>query len=217
MIAMPEPKTYLAEFRLQAQKKWPENRTLNIVFHGHSVPSGYFTGGEVRTHDAYPHLLHLNLKERYPRAVINVIVTAIGGENARRGAERFDADVLCHKPDVLLIDYSLNDRAIGLEPARVAWQQMIDVAKSRGIPVILLTPTPDLKSEFRDPADPLAQHAEQVRNLARSNGVGLVDSLKAFSDAISAGTDPKTLMSQNNHPNRQGHEIVARELIKWFD
>ena len=24
------------------QIKWPRNRTINIVFHGHSVPAGYF-------------------------------------------------------------------------------------------------------------------------------------------------------------------------------
>jgi len=64
----------------------------------------------VDTFNAYPHLLHLGLKERFPFAVINVAVTAIGGENSESGAARFERDVLNRKPDVITIDYALNDR-----------------------------------------------------------------------------------------------------------
>jgi len=41
-----------------------------------------------------------------------VICTAIGGENSSAGARRFESDVLVHKPDVLFIDYALNDRGL---------------------------------------------------------------------------------------------------------
>jgi acyl-CoA thioesterase I len=214
---MARPDSYLARFKELGKQKWPDNRTLNVVFHGHSVPAGYFRAGDVRTHDAYPHLLHLQLKERYPNAVINIIVTAIGGEHSKRGAARFESDVLCHKPDVLLIDYALNDRSIGLEEAHKAWSEMIEQAKARDIPVILLTPTNDLRAKLDDPNDPLNQHAEQIRQLAASTGTALCDSFDAFKRAIRDGADPESLMSQGNHPNRAGHELVARELIRWFE
>ena len=64
--------------------------------------------------------------------------------------------------------------------------------------------------------DPLNQHAEQIRGLAREHGVGLVDSLAAFKDYVRSGGKLNDLMSQVNHPNRQGHELVAAELLKWF-
>jgi hypothetical protein len=64
--------------------------------------------------------LRAGLAERFPHAVINVIVTAIGGENSESGAERFDRDVLSHRPDLVTIDYALNDRAIGLLRAEKA-------------------------------------------------------------------------------------------------
>lgn len=69
--------------------QWPDNETVNLVCHGHSVPSGYFTTPFVNTFDAYPHLLHRMIKERFPFAVVNVIVTAIGGEHVASGAGRF--------------------------------------------------------------------------------------------------------------------------------
>jgi lysophospholipase L1-like esterase len=200
----------------QLARNWPTDRTLNIVCHGHSVPAGYFKTPVVDTFNAYPHLLHRGLKAQFPTAVINVIVTAVGGEQSESGAKRFERDVLSLRPDVMTIDYSLNDRRIGLARAEAAWRSMITNATARGIKVILLTPTPDMGAKLDDPDDPLNQHAEQVRRLARVHGVGLADSLAAFQKALRAGTALPELMSQGNHPNRTGHELVAAELLHWF-
>lgn len=52
----------------ELRKTRPENRTINIVFHGHSVPSGYFASPVVRLFDSCPHLFHRDLKARYPDA-----------------------------------------------------------------------------------------------------------------------------------------------------
>ena len=95
---------YLASVSDVLALRWPQNRAVNIVCHGHSVPAGYFATPFVNTFSAYPHLLHRMIKERFPYAVTNVIVTAIGGENSVQGAERCEAEVLSHRPDVLSID-----------------------------------------------------------------------------------------------------------------
>jgi len=210
------PETYLSSLAAEMTRCWPTNRTVNLVCHGHSVPAGYFKTPVVDTFNAYPHLLHKALKERFPNAVINVIVTAIGGENSESGAKRFEQDVLALHPDLVTIDYGLNDRGLGLEGARAAWQQMITSARSKGIRVLLLTPTPDLRANLDDPQDPLNLHAAQIRSLAAQNGVALIDSLARFRQALQSGARLEDLMSQVNHPNRQGHELVASELLKWF-
>ena len=132
---------YLDPILLELAKRWPSNRTVNIVCHGHSVPAGYFATPFVNTFSAYPHLLHRLIKERFPFAVANVIVTAIGGESSVSGEARFERDVLSLRPDVLTIDYSLNDRSVGLDAARGAWEKMINAALDRSVKVILCTPT----------------------------------------------------------------------------
>ncbi len=208
--------TYLSTLQTEMKKAWPQNRLVNIVCHGHSVPAGYFRTPVVDSPHAYPHLLFLKLKERYPQAVINVIVTAIGGENSVSGAARFERDVLSLRPDVITIDYVLNDRGLPLATARAAWVQMITQAQARKIPVILLTPTPDQGAKLDDPNDPLNLHAQQIRELAAQYHVGLVDSLAAFKARIKDGTKLADLMSQSNHPNAAGHELVATELMPWF-
>jgi acyl-CoA thioesterase-1 len=211
-----DPSAYLSDLKLEMQKEWPKNRTINIVFHGHSVPAGYFKTPQVNTIGAYPNLFLKKLKVIYPLAVVNVIVTAIGGENSVKGAERFERDVLIHKPDLILIDYSLNDRGVGLEKAYIAWNQMIKQAKERGLKVILLTPSPDQNVNYADPANELRKHSEQVRKLASENQLGLVDSYQAFEFLYPDKEQLSKYMSQVNHPNELGHELIANELIKWF-
>lgn len=208
--------TYLSDAVAIFKKKFPENRMVQIVCHGHSVPSGYFVTPIVNTFNAYPHLLHKGLKDAFPFAVINVTVTAIGGEQSESGAARFDRDVLNRRPDVVTIDYALNDRGIGLDRAKKAWIAMIEKAQKAGVKVILLTPTGDLTSKLDDPTDPLNQHAEQIRALAAQYHVGLVDSLAMFKQYVKDGGKLNDLMSQVNHPNRKGHDLVAEALLTWF-
>jgi acyl-CoA thioesterase-1 len=215
--AMPaDPNAYLADLVGQLQTPWPNNRTFTLVFHGHSVPAGYFKTPVVDTFNAYPHLLHRALKELYPNAVINVIVTAVGGESSDKGAERFDSDVLIHKPDVVFIDYGLNDRRIDMEEAQKAWSVMITKAKRQGARVILLTPTADLTADVLNPEDPLSRQAYQIRRLALLNECGIADSYRQFGNYVRQGGKLDDLMSQVNHPNRKGHDLVAAELLKWF-
>ena len=208
--------SYLENLRVQLGKKWPDNKTVNIVFHGHSVPAGYARTPVVNTLHAYPHLTLCGLKERYPNAVVNVITTAIGGEQSEQGAERFEAEVLTHRPDVLLIDYALNDRTIGLERSEKAWRQMIEAALGRGVKVILLTPTPDLSEDILAEDGRLAAHAELIRRLAAEYHVGLADVYAAFRARAEAGEQISLYMSQVNHPNALGHSVAAAEILPWF-
>lgn len=213
----PAAAEYLKSLLEVLRKPWPANRAVNVVAHGHSVPSGYFRTPVVRTFDSYPHLLHRFLGDSYPYAVTNVIVTAIGGEGSEKGAARFEADVLPKKPDVVLIDYSLNDRGMGLERAAKAWTSMIEMAARASVPVILLTPTPDITTVFTDKSQPISQHAEQVRALAARHQVGLADSFAAFQRYVERGGGGlRDVLSQVNHPNRRGHELVLGELIPFF-
>jgi lysophospholipase L1-like esterase len=207
---------YLSELKTELRKKWPDNRTINLVFHGHSVPAGYFATPDVRTLDAYPHQVLKRLKELYPYAVINVITTAIGGENSLQGARRFKSDVLTHKPDVLFLDYALNDRGIGLDISKESMEIMINAALDDNIPVILMTPSPDMRVDIMTEGNELEQFSEMLAGLAATYRIGLADSFGQFKLQVVTGTDLKNYMSHVNHPNEKGHELIAEEIMKYF-
>lgn len=207
--------TYLDSLKMDFEKKWPDNRTINLVFHGHSVPTGYTTGGVVDRINSYPFQTLKNINDYYPYSVVNVITTSIGGEQAEQGARRFKDEVLRYKPDVLFIDYALNDRGIGLETAKAAWKKMIEIALSKKLKVILLTPTPDLREDIANSDSNLAKHAEQIRDLAEHYEVGLIDSYQMFKE-LSTVKQLKAFMAQNNHINQKGHQLVADLIFSEY-
>jgi acyl-CoA thioesterase-1 len=212
----PSNDEYLAALKLELNKQWPQNRAINLVFHGHSVPAGYFKTPVVDTLHAYPHLLLKAVKGKYPYTVASAIVTAIGGEDSKKGADRFERDVLVHRPDVLFIDYALNDQRIGLTTAKEAWSSMIESALKLNIKVILLTATPDQRISLSDLNTPLQQHCNQIVDLSNKYKIGLIDSYKIFQQLVAGGSNIVDYMSQVNHPNEKGHQLVADAIMTYF-
>ena len=206
---------YLDDIKQELKKEWPNNRTVNLVFHGHSVPAGYFKTPIVNTFESYPYQLLKELKDRYPYAVINIINTSIGGENSISGEKRFESEVIIHKPDVLFIDYALNDR--DLTKSSEAWEKMIKRALQSDIKIILLTPSPNQRIPILEPNNDLEKHAVQIRGLAKKYGIGLVDSYDKFRQISVSGDSISNYMSQVNHPNVKGNRLIADEIMKYFN
>ena len=210
-----DSKTYLTDLKKELVKEWPKNKTINLVFHGHSVPTGYFKTPVVNTFQSYPFLAFKQVKHHYPTAVINFIVTGIGGENSINGEKRFN-DVLAHRPDVLFIDYALNDRLVGLVQSKMAMVKMIEAALDKKIKVILLTPTPHQNYNMLTIDDPYQEFTNQLIALAKTYHIGLVDSYQIFKNKLAEGNPVAKYMSQINHPNEIGHQLIADEIYKWF-
>lgn len=211
-----DPDNYLTDIKTELKKEWPKNRTINLVFHGHSVPAGYFKTPVVNTFDSYPMQVLKIVKEKYPFAVINIINTSIGGENSLSGEKRFDSTVLNHHPDVLFIDYALNDRSAGLDEAAKAWSTIIEKALKRNIKVILLTPSPDQRVDILSPDNELEKHALQIKALAKKYDVGLIDSYEEFRNKVISGEPITNYMSQVNHPNQKGNYLIANKIAAFF-
>ena len=212
-------KTYLADIVKELKTRWPNHRVINIVCHGHSVPAGQYWTPMVDTFNAYPHFLHRKLKERFHWAMINVIVTAFAGENSKKGQERFEQDVLIHRPDVVTIDYGLNDRDITPDETRTYWGLMIEKSLAQDAKVLLLTPTWDISGIDNPKAElwvALQKQADLIRQMADDYSVGLVDSFKEFERYVSQGGDVTDLLSGLNHPNSKGHDIVATAMARYF-
>lgn len=210
--ASPLPPALLAELT----KDWPKNRTINLVFHGHSVPAGYHETPEVKPFESYPLMAMEKIQKANPHAVINAITTAIGGEDSVKGAARFEHDVLGMRPDIIFIDYALNDRRQPEAEVEKAWRSMAKAAKAKGVPVVFLTPTGARGVKYDDPTEPLEIRAAIIRKVAAEEGVLVGDVLAAWKAELKKGVSQDSLLAQANHPNKKGHEIAARVIAGMF-
>ena len=124
---------------------------------------------------------------------------------------------MVHRPDVLFIDYALNDRGPGLEKAKAAWEDMIQKALAKNIKVILLTASPDQRVPISDTASILDQHGDQIKALAQKYHIGFVDSYGIFRNQVNQGVPLPELMSQVNHPNARGHALISQAILDYFN
>ncbi|MEI6166928.1 MAG: SGNH/GDSL hydrolase family protein [bacterium] len=190
--------------------------------------------------EIYANLLADELPARgIPAEIINA---GIGGNTTQHAAGRFEKDVLEKQPDLVVIQFGINDSAVDVwenPPARESrvskdqyirnLENFVETLKTRNCRVILMTPnpiywTPLMKSTYGKapylPDDPegfnvmLREYAQAARQLAEKRKIPLVDVYAVFSAYGKVkNQNIKDLLLDGMHPNDKGHRIVADLLI----
>lgn len=190
--------------------------------------------------EIYANWLERELPAKGIRA--EIINAGIGGHDTQMAVARFQRDVLAKDPDLVVIQFGINDSAVDVSknpPAtkpRVAketymrnLEKLVETLKARKCGVILMTPnqmcwTKWLKENNNKPPydinDPdgfninLREYAQAVREIAEKQKVPLVDVYAAFS---AYGKIEKQsvndLLMDGMHPNDKGQRMVADLLI----
>lgn len=76
-----------------------------------------FLGGSITAAQGWRVLVRDHLKATYPKSTITEIFAAIPGTDSAFGACRLGAQVLAYSPDLLFVEFAVND--IGADPARI--------------------------------------------------------------------------------------------------
>jgi len=174
---------------------------------------------------------------------VKVVNSGVPGNTTAIAKERFEKDVLAHKPDFVIIQFGTNDAAIDVwkDPPATVSRVHIDVyeqnlrgfitqLKKMGAQVILVTPAPTrwadkLREMYGkppyDPKDPdgfniiLKDYVQRAREVAKSEKVVLVDLFTAFYKYHEVkGQTMDDLFLDGLHPNSKGQEIEAALLLK---
>lgn len=167
---------------------------------------------------------------------IRVINAGVGGNSTTDGLDRFAKDVLVHDPDLVVIQFGINDSAVdvwrdppatsprvSIETFEANLRRLIERSREAGARVVLMTTnpirwTPKLKQLYgKMPYDPerpdgfdlplLSRYNSAARRVAKEAEVPLVDVHAEFMRG-----DVDTLLLDGMHPGDAGHAIVAALL-----
>lgn len=108
-----------AEFDRRAQA----GETLSVVFFGGSLTYGANASDPLKT--SYRGLMGQYLKDRYPKAHIEIHDAAIGGTGSQLGLFRLERDVLSCKPDLVFLDFTVNDGYDGKDVESLCFYETI--------------------------------------------------------------------------------------------
>src|SRR5688572_9592378 len=173
-------------------------------------------------------------------APLKVVNAGVRGDTTRKAAERFERDVLAHRPQLVVIQFGINDATtdvwknppetaprVSLADYRANLATFIATCRARNIRIVLMTPNVLRWSERtlsmygrppynRDDPDGLnlnlRSYAAAMRELAVSTGTPLVDIMVAHDAALVLRS--ASLTSDGVHPNDEGHRLVAELLAQ---
>lgn len=75
---------------------------------GQSVTLAYF-GGSITSAPGYRVMTTDWFRKTFPRSTITEVDAAVGGTDSTLGTYRLHADVLVHKPDLVIVEFAVND------------------------------------------------------------------------------------------------------------
>ena len=184
----------------------------------------------------------LNQELPYYGLDATVINSGVPGNTSSDGMARFQSDVRSYNPDLVIVQFGINDSAWDVWKNPPATGPRVDLAtytanlinavqtlKADGAQVILMTPNALRWTDTTlglygsspyDPNDPMGFNAtitpycQAVRDLAAAESVPLVDVYNMFVDydAVS-GQSMDDLLLDGMHPNNQGQQMVADALL----
>ncbi|MBQ8804357.1 MAG: hypothetical protein IJZ53_12030 [Tyzzerella sp.] len=112
-------------------RKLTQDKKLNVVYFGGSVTAGY--GSTDKEKYSWRALSAKWLREHFPEADIRDINTAIGESGTFLGVYRLERDILSQAPDLLFIEYAINDFFFGssMEVAALQYETIVREVKAR--------------------------------------------------------------------------------------
>ncbi len=182
-----------------------------IVCFGDSITAGY----AVRR--GFPSFLLESLRQRFPDSKIEMINSGISGDTSQDGLGRLDWAVLSYEPDLVTINFGINDCVLGLSLEEFEMNLVEMVRRIRAGPdsEILLLSSQPLESPPYDQR--VLDYYQTVERVAKEMNVGFVDVYGAWMKRVRAGMPLGSLILPGlDHPNEAGYRIIAEELMSLF-
>jgi acyl-CoA thioesterase I len=184
---------------------------VSIVTLGDSITAGY----SVRR--GFPSFWKQMLAEKYQDAVVEMINSGISGDTSMDGISRLDWAVLSYEPDLVTINFGINDCVLGLGQEEFEMNLVEMVRRIRAGPnsEILLISSQPLETP---PYDRLVlDYYQSLERVAKEMDTGFVDVYGAWMRAVAAGTPLTSFIIPGlDHPNEAGYRIIAGELMALF-
>lgn len=184
---------------------------VTIAAFGDSITAGY----AVRR--GFPSLWKERLAQKYPEARIEMINSGVSGDTTHDGLARLDWAVLAYEPDLVTINFGINDCVMGLGLEEFESNLVEMIKRIRGGPnsEILLLSSEPLETSPYDKF--VLDYYEVIRRVAGEMDVGFVDVYRAWMERVEAGTPLSSLILPGlDHPNEAGYGIIADELMRLF-
>ena len=179
-----------------------------------------YVGGSITEDDKYRSHVLKYLEAKYPENSFVEIKGGVSGTPSYLGVHRFDRDVLSQNPDLVFIEFSVNDFTHYQDLFERSMEGMIRKSLKQNpdmiISVIGTAAAGYLKYFYFQGKEP--EMVQSHKKVAAYYNIPYINVGKAFSDYIQrSGEDIIKYLPDEVHPNLEGGKIYADEITNYLD
>lgn len=185
-------------------------KKVRLGFIGGSITEG---AGSSAREKRYSSMVTSGLAERYPETEFVEINAGFGGTTSACGLFRMKRDLLEHEPDVVFVEFAVNDTELESNGAFV--ENIIRNVKEyrRDIPVILLyTCTAKMYSDYGK-----GVFYESVTSQMKLCEYYSINQINIGYSLYEKGVDIDELLCDGVHPNDMGYEVYADVILEEME
>ena len=186
-------------------KKLQAGEEVTVAYLGGSITQGSSAGDD----KCYARLTTNWLEEKFPEAKINYVRAGIGATGSYIGVHRADRDVLAYSPDLVFIDFSVNDTTERTATNKETYEGLLrKLWKAESAPAIVtIAMTQQDGTSFQE------YHGEIVKKY----DIPMISYRNAILDIIDKGYIQWTDISDDNiHPNIPGHQVLTDLITNYL-
>lgn len=187
-------------------KRAANGESLVIGFLGGSITQGSLSS---TPKTCYAYLVYEWWKKSFPNAEFSFVNGGIGGTTSHYGGARAWKDVLCYRPDIVTVDFSVNDDA----------NEFFEETYEGTIRRLLAAPSDPavvvLNNVFYDTGKNAQDYHNRIADHYGIPHVSIKDTV--YPDVESGKIVRADITPDNLHPNDKGHRLVADEICKLLD
>ncbi|MGE9291297.1 MAG: SGNH/GDSL hydrolase family protein [Puniceicoccales bacterium] len=190
-------------FHEKALKQEP----VSVVFFGGSLTWGANSSDPLKT--SYRGRMMQWLREMYPNTPITFHDAAIGGTGSELGLFRLERDVLAYNPDLVFLDFTVNDSDKLMENAEqmASYEQLVQEMVSRDIPVIQVLMMFKWHGTQEDINKPATERHAAHTELGEAYGVPVVDVVPYVRTKVQGGVPIEEIWALDGaHPVDLGYQ-----------
>lgn len=185
-------------------------RAVFVAF-GDSITEGYGVS------EGWPEKLVKQLIKKYPKAQIELVNKGRSGDTAEDGLFRLDSDVIGLNPDLVTINFGINDAmsAVPLVNFENHLNEIISQIKAKTESDILAITSEILEDEEADKL--VRKYYDKIQKVSREQKIAFVDIHRYWHQKIREGVELMSLLIPGlDHPNEEGYKLFAKIISEIF-
>ncbi|MDE6642123.1 MAG: SGNH/GDSL hydrolase family protein [Acetatifactor sp.] len=232
-VELTPPTSFLGEGDMELADMWPscDDRALgavmrkaeagepvSIVCIGGSITQGTISSGakdsellksgEIPSKRAYADIFFRWWQERFPDTEFNFVNAGIGGTDSYLGVHRLEQDVLKHEPDLVLVEFSVNDGNDNFH--KITYDNLIyNLLNDDSAPAVMLL--------FMAQTNGASSQGNHVL-VGFHYSIPMVSYANVMSDMMETGRfSAKEMSGDEVHPSALGHAVTGEILWNYLN